>query len=168
MVQDALNVLLRVVTEGIGHGGDADQATFGGAGFKFLIFPGAPVGPQGVGGVVAEDPRRPGEFDGVHRSGRGGVGQVDSHSQVVHPVDGFDAELAQPAGVAFVQAVADEVLPVVGDARETHAHGVELVQTYQAVADGQVLQLRHESDLAGLLRRQNLVCVAHPDHVLLG
>jgi hypothetical protein len=42
------------------------------------------------------------------------MGQVNSHTQVVHAVDHGDAEIAEPAVVALVLAVADVVLSVIG------------------------------------------------------
>ena len=88
---------------------------------------------------MAENNWRLGEFDGVHHRGRGGMGEVDGHADIVHAVDNLDAELTKSAGIALIHAVADVVLAVVGDARQPDAHGVELVDALQAVTDGQML-----------------------------
>ena len=169
VVQDAFDVLLGVVAEGVGHGGDADQAAIFGAGGQFLVAAGAAVGPQGVGGVVAEYARHPGELDGVESAGRGHVGQVDGHSQVVHPADDGDAEVAEAAGVTLIHAVADVVAAVVGDAGQPYPHAVQLVEALDTVADGQVLQGGQEPDVALLLGGLDLGGVAHTDDaVLLG
>ena len=61
VVQHALDALLRVVAEPVGHCGDADDPTLPGAGQQLLVPPQAAglqaVAGQGVGAVVAEGDR---------------------------------------------------------------------------------------------------------------
>ena len=57
VVEDAVDVLVGVVAEGVGDGGDGDEAALPGAGDKLVVPAGAPGGAEGVGGVVAVDDR---------------------------------------------------------------------------------------------------------------
>ena len=52
------------------------------------------------------------------------MGQIDGHAKVVHPADDLDAEFAEAAGVALVDAVSDVVAPVIGNPGETDPHAV--------------------------------------------
>ena len=80
VIQDAVDVLRGVVTEGIGHGRNGNEATLLRAGQQFLVVAAARHRPQGVGGVVAEDDRGVGKLDGIHGRLQGGVGEVDDHA----------------------------------------------------------------------------------------
>ncbi len=95
------------------------------------------------------------------------MGNVHRKTQLIHAAHHLDAKLAETAGVTLHLAVTDVILAVVGKAGQPHTHTMERIQPGYVVADGQVLQRRHEAHLSLLPGRINFVGIGYLNHVLL-
>ena len=116
---------------------------------------------------MAEGNRGLGELNGVHRRPKRRVGQVDHHTEFVHPFYNFDTEQTQPTIVSLKVAVPDIVLAPVGQPRQPDAGVVEYVHPLQFVADGQVFHGRQETHLTHLLCGLDLRGVADIDYTVM-
>ena len=102
VVKHHVDVLFRIVAQGVGHRRDADHTPIPGAGQERIVLYGTLGLSQCVSGVVAEDGRRFRVLDGLQSRLMAGVGQVYRHAQLVHTLHDRYSEIAEAGVGAFV------------------------------------------------------------------
>ena len=157
VVQDTVDVLMGVITQGVGYRSNGDDASFFGAGDKLIVLPRPPGGPQGMGGVMAVDDGGLGVLNGVHGGLVTGVRNVDGHTQVVHAAHHFHTEVCEPTVVTFVESSTDVVLEAVGKPGNPDAQTVKNIHPMQDIADGQVLHRRENSHFTLIFGLENFL-----------
>src|SRR5206468_9968375 len=107
-----------------------------------------------------------GDFESVERRPVAAMGDVNSHSHLIHALDDGHAELTNAVVAPLRASVTNQVAAVICQQRYTLPQLIESIDIVWGAKMFRVLQSQNNADFAGALRSVDACCVVYAHEVL--